>query len=601
MPKSWKQILMSHQYKQLSPKNKVDAKKSYWTDVVNQRSEFQSLSSQDKNTAQQQFFGGRLIEEVPQQKINIPLETAKGTARVIGKSAGKLGSAMITPIRHPIQTAKGLGGLAVGTAQKLIPGRQAQERYPEALGQEYKKRYGGVENIAETVATDPFAFLSDVALAGGVAGGALKTAGKLGKVPALTRAGQAPLTTQTVAKTGQALRKTSIGKMTFPTKAQRVNNVIDAGISKAVRPSTLGKRNFSQIKSYKNKSQDAVKTIVENKSKLNLVDDAGNTVNRLPQTLDEFSQAIEQTKTTMFNTYDDLTKQTGQQGGSVDLGRMSDKLTPIIKNRAIYAKDPRVIQHAVEIQKRFKEIGKVGVKEADDLVKFYNNSLTAYNKNPTYDMANIVDVDALIVNNLRTSLDKTISSATGRNFQAIKNKYGSLKVIEKDVASRATVYGRQNIKGLADYTDIFSAGDAIRGIISRNPALIAKSILQHTAKQSIKKINDANNIVKNMFKQVDKFHEPIPLSITPEILGGKTIPVGGRQGLPYQQRLGLPSPRDVPYRGTGQRSTGQKPIILPSQQGQGVVYGQSPILKLPSPQTVSPDPWIHGKWFKMRR
>jgi len=69
-----------------------------------------------------------------------------------------------------------------------------------------------------------------------------------------------------------------------------------------------------------------------------------------------------------------------------------------------------------------------------------------------------------------------------------------------------------------------------------------------------RKIDTANRLQKKPI-------EPQPKSqpIAPET-PGRTIPTRGGQGLPYQQGLGLPSP-----------------------------------------QTVSPDPWIHGKWFKMRR
>lgn len=108
-----------------------------------------------------------------------------------------------------------------------------------------------------------------------------------------------------------------------------------------------------------------------------------------------------------------------------------------------------------------------------------------------------------------------------------------------------------------------------------------------------RKIDAANKLQK---KPIFSRQKP-----QPEIPAGRNIPVRGGQGLPYQQRPGLPSPRNVPFQQTGVRTTAPRPIITPSQQGQGVVQGQSPYPKLPSPQTVSPDPWIYGKWFKARR
>ena len=90
------------------------------------------------------------------------------------------------PFTHPFQTAKGLGGIAAGAFQKLIPGEQSSEKNVDALLDFVKERYGGWENIKGTVAKDPAGFLADVAgLAmggGGLAAKAAGTAGKLGSV-----------------------------------------------------------------------------------------------------------------------------------------------------------------------------------------------------------------------------------------------------------------------------------------------------------------------------------------------------------------------------------------------------------------------------------
>lgn len=108
----------------------------------------------------------------------------------IPASAGRMLSNMAQPILHPIETAKGLDNLVMGLGQKLIPGRQAQEQYPEAVGSALADRYGSGEAIKNTAITDPVGMLAD---ASGVVGGGsalLRGAGKLAASPAMIQAGK---------------------------------------------------------------------------------------------------------------------------------------------------------------------------------------------------------------------------------------------------------------------------------------------------------------------------------------------------------------------------------------------------------------------------
>lgn len=105
------------------------------------------------------------------------------------KSALKTGRELVTPILHPIQTAKGLGKMAAGAAQKLIPGEQKYEENIDALVNLYKERYGGLENFKQTMAEDPVGMAMDVAslLTGG--GAVVKGVGTAGKISSLSSIG----------------------------------------------------------------------------------------------------------------------------------------------------------------------------------------------------------------------------------------------------------------------------------------------------------------------------------------------------------------------------------------------------------------------------
>ena len=145
------------------------------------------------------------------------------------------------PIHSPVQTAKGLGGIALGAAQKLIPGRQGAEQNIEAIGTFLKDRYGGLENVKRTLAEDPAGLLAD--LSGFVTGGATlaaKGAGMAGRVARSARA-VAPAT-----RGGQALSTVSEGasraagaiERAAPAVAEAARapgRAVAAGVGKAAR------------------------------------------------------------------------------------------------------------------------------------------------------------------------------------------------------------------------------------------------------------------------------------------------------------------------------------------------------------------------------
>ena len=84
---------------------------------------------------------------------------------------------------NPGDAASGLGNIALGAAQKLIPGEQDSEQYADAVGQFFADRYGSTDALKDTMATDPVGFLADASTVltggGGLAARAPMAAGKI--------------------------------------------------------------------------------------------------------------------------------------------------------------------------------------------------------------------------------------------------------------------------------------------------------------------------------------------------------------------------------------------------------------------------------------
>lgn len=140
---------------------------------------------------------GNVLEGLNDQGINTrSQEDSTQETKSVGGFAGNVIKSGLDLVKntanaviHPIQTAKSIGNIALGAAEKLVPGRQGAEDSFDSLVNFYKQRYGSVDSLKETVYNDPIGFASDVATVLGAGGAALRVAGKAGKAESLVNAG----------------------------------------------------------------------------------------------------------------------------------------------------------------------------------------------------------------------------------------------------------------------------------------------------------------------------------------------------------------------------------------------------------------------------
>jgi len=321
-----------------------------------------------------------------------------------------------------------------------------------------------------------------------------------------TVAGAKPLMESALPEVGQAVKD-----LTTPTEEQ-VNADIANAYNKAIKPTIAGKSTVAQVDKYNGNVQSAIKSIVDNKDNLQFTNDEGETTSRLPQSRHEFSDAIAQTKKSIFEQYDALQKQAGDQGASVDTKSIAQQLQPVIDNKNL-ALDPdrsNVITYAKQWQANLKDAGNLTTEGAQDLIKNLNDKLNAFYKNPTPEGASKASVDAMIANQLRTTLDKVINDSTGEEYAPLKKQYGALTSIEKDVTKAALRGAKANAKGLIDYTNIFTGSDLLKGLLTLDPASIVKGTAGRAITEFYKYLNNPDKGIQNMFEKAAKYTVPPP-------------------------------------------------------------------------------------------
>lgn len=279
---------------------------------------------------------------------------------------------------------------------------------------------------------------------------------------------------------------------------------IDKAFLKAIKPSATGKSEFSGFSSYGRRARQAIKDIVANKDTLGLTDDMGEPVNTLPQNLNQFSKAIESRKADVFRQYDAMATKAGERGATVNLNPIVAKLKAEMANKVTRDLAPQTTEYAQWRIESLTESGSYTALEAQEAIKVLNNRLQAFYRNPSYDTASRAYVDSIIADGLRKALDNAIEVKAGAGYQDLKNLYGSLKAIEKDVNRRMIADLKKSNKGLSDFvTDSFLSHQTVKAILLKDPGILLSTGAAKGITSWYKMLNDPNRIVRQLFEDVE--------------------------------------------------------------------------------------------------
>lgn len=468
-------------------------------------------------------IGDILWDEIPQKEI--PQEGLAGQALETAKSVGEVYPALETAATLATSTyGIPLSGLAalftlpfgLEKSEKALKGVQKALVY-----QPQTKR--GKQLLGAT--TYPMQKLEE---AGEYVGEKIEKKGH----PYLAATAKSAVIATPILATGAKILTKPFAAKQVKQLDSKISQTITRGINKAIRPSVSKKEMYGQVTKYRKQAKTTVEEIIKNKDQLNLVDSKGRTVEGLPQNLDQFSQAIEQTKRSLFEEYDALIRETEKprfkrdltypmkegetavlqkgeypiittKGVDINLNPVALELRKIIKNKTLQDLSPETIDYAVTRIEALKTRGKYSARETQEAIQFLNESLENYYRDPTPTMKGRALVDSLIANHLRKQLDMAIQNVTGKEYQVLKTKYGALREIERDVTKRAIVDARKNVKGLIDFSDVYTGYHIVKGVLAMEPSTLTAGAVAKAIAHYIKVRNDPNRMVKSMFKDAE--------------------------------------------------------------------------------------------------
>jgi hypothetical protein len=333
---------------------------------------------------------------------------------------------------------------------------------------------------------------------------ALDTADLVGAGQLIKAAGKG-ITAEALVDTGQkALQKTS--KTVTKQFEREFDEVVKTGIDKGAKPQFRGALRGdpkAQMQYYR-KASNAVRSIIDETPNLKYIDDTGNIVSEghAPSNLNEFLQAIPQVKKSIFERYSAATAEATGQGARIDLDDLVDNLIEFSQSKVKDIADDSKTKYALDMAEKLMKHKSLNPTETEELIAELNQSLA-----PSYatkSAKGVSEVDMSVANFLREKLDSTVLGATGEEYQSLKNAYGALKAIEKDVAHQALKVARGNAASFTDMTDIFTNGELLLGVVSGNPGLLLKGLAGKATKAWYKNLNSPDANIMRMFNRAQK-------------------------------------------------------------------------------------------------
>lgn len=243
---------------------------------------------------------------------------------------------------------------------------------------------------------------------------------------------------------------------------------------------------------------------------------------------DDTVKGLIDAKDKVFQTYNSIAQQAGDAGVFVDTNPLQSSLTKYVSGITTAPKKQRAIRLLKELQDNFPN-GKANPVEMQKYIQLLNEELGGVSGGAEKGAVGVVSD---FTRQARESLDTAVGRL-GKEYQSFKDEYASLKAIEDSIVRQYQKVMRKKGSGLGEYADMISSAEVLNGIISANPALIAKGGLMRVLSSKIKSLNDPETWLKRAFDEIDKAGD----AFVPQARNRASqlqLPVG-RVGLPRQQ------------------------------------------------------------------
>ena len=326
------------------------------------------------------------------------------------------------------------------------------------------------------------------------------------------------------------------------TAKANVDAAIQEGIQKGIKPSVVSQR----IPNYVDKVTNAVVDTVRNKENLTVTKPTGevttgNDINFKDLGARQAQQVVEQTKADVFQKYNDMAKQSGEKGLTIGNDNVVQELRSLKDNKALQIAAPKVVEYAQKLANRLELNGDMTPLEQQGIIQQFNGKMNDfYNKRGSTGSAT-AEVNAMALNLMRKNLDEGISSATDPGYQDLKNSYGNLETLRKDLEHRAAITGNKATVGLLQHMgNLTSAVELGKSILTGNvPGMLTGAAVKGIT-EWVKNVNSPDAAIGRMFSRVEDNVGDLPAK-APAVNTRLQLPEGRGPGSAINTPISLPS------------------------------------------------------------
>ncbi len=306
----------------------------------------------------------------------------------------------------------------------------------------------------------------------------------------------------------------------------------------AVRPGGL-KPSKANNRLFEEQNKDilrGVDRIIDNQPNLRLTAPNGMELppgSTVPTTMKQMNEAMEQSEATLFQQWDPMTRRAGERGLHIDLAPVVSELRALAKNPKVADVNLGMPEQMEKYAAAYEARGSYTPLETQEVIREINRKYESGEVSKS-----ILEPIARI---LRKQMDETITKAEGPGWQRLRDDYGALRAMDKDVTRAVERIARKPNSGLAQLGDLISSSEFIHGLITLNPAALSRAVGMRGANELHRLFNDPNRIIERMFKDRIASRTPRPPPRSP-LLSLGTRSLGMSYGLSQPPSGGFPQP-----------------------------------------------------------
>ena len=272
----------------------------------------------------------------------------------------------------------------------------------------------------------------------------------------------------------------------------------------AVLPRMGRRSRDTQVKGYEDAVTTGIDEIIGNQPNLRLTAPNGIPLppgSTVPQNMKQFSEGIDQSKTTLFEQWNPMTQKAGEAGLRIDLAPVASELRSLAGKPEVALVNPGVVSQLEKFADLYEGQGLVSPLEAQKMVQGINLRLKAFYEKGEAASGAPAEVLEPVARMLRKQLDEGIEGAVGPSWQELRDKYGALSSIEKDVTKAVERLANRPSGTLGKIGNFLSSREFAHSLLTLNPAGMARAMGTKGAVELHKLLNDPNRMIEQMFKQ----------------------------------------------------------------------------------------------------